>query len=329
MVQLKVWLMLVLLWVIIGSTYIAIKIAIDTIPPFLMSGIRYVMSGILLLSVFILIPHQSNKQQINLNQNTQTNYRIKIKSIFNKKQWKESTIIGGFLILGGQGLLTWGEQYLSSSITALLFSTVPIWVLVLGKIFYGEKFRKFTVLGVILGSIGFVILILPSLAAQFVEIDSSNTQFELVGIVALVVAALSWSIGSLYSSKAVLSVDVLISTGMMLFVGGLFLIVLSIATDELQNFHLPATSWESMASLLYLITVGSAGWAGFFWVLRNTTPSLANTFAYVSPVVAIILGWVILSEAITQQILIATVIIMTGVVLIANKGKSQVSSLSK
>ena len=181
---------------------------------------------------------------------------------------------------------------------------------------------KFTVLGVILGSIGFVILILPSLAAQFIEIDSSSTRFELVGIIALVIAALSWSVGSLYSSKAILPVDVLISTGMMLFVGGLFLIVLSIATDELQNFHLSTISLESMTSLVYLITVGSAGWAGFFWVLRNTSPSLANTFAYVSPVVAVVLGWAILSEDITQQILIATVIIMTGVLLIANKRKS-------
>ena len=107
----------------------------------------------------------------------------------------------------------------------------------------------------------------------------------------------------------------------MLFVGGFFLIALSIAIGELQNFHESEISKESMTSLFYLITVGSAGWAGFFWVLRNTSASLANTFAYVSPVVAVILGWAILDEAITPQIMIATVIIMAGVVLIANKGK--------
>ena len=106
----------------------------------------------------------------------------------------------------------------------------------------------------------------------------------------------------MYSSKADLPLNVLVSTGMMLFVGGFSLIVLSIATGELQNFHESAISMESMTSLFYLITVGSAGWAGFFWVLRNTSASLANTFAYVSPVVAVILGWVILNEAITTQI---------------------------
>jgi drug/metabolite transporter (DMT)-like permease len=225
------------------------------------------------------------------------------------------------LVLGGQGLLAWGEQYLSSSVTALLFSAVPIWVLLLGKIVYRDKLKKFTVLGVITGTVGFVILIFPSLAAQFVEIHSPNMKSEFVGIIALVIATISWSVGSLYSSKADLPTNVLISTGMMLFVGGIFLIVLSIPIGELQNFHVSAISMPSMASLLYLKTVGSAGWAGFFWVLRNTSASLANTFAYVSPVVAVILGWAILSEAITPQIIIATMIIMTGVVLIANKGK--------
>ena len=312
MAKLKVWLVLILLWVIIGSTYIAIKIAIDTIPPFLMSGIRYVSSGTLLILVYILIPSQNNSY------GTHVSHRCKLVSILNQKQWKEATIIGCALILGGQGLLAWGEHYLSSSVTALLFSTVPIWVLLLGKIIYGEKLKKLTVLGVITGTVGFVILIFPSLVAQF---DTSNMKSEFVGIIALVIAAISWSVGSLYSSKADLPTNILISTGMTLFVGGIFLIVLSIAIGELQNFHLSAISMSSMTSLLYLITVGSAGWAGFFWVLRNTSASLANTFAYVSPVVAVVLGWAILSEAITPQIIIATVIIMTGVVLIANKGK--------
>jgi drug/metabolite transporter (DMT)-like permease len=321
MAKLKVWLVLILLWVIIGSTYIAIKTAIDTIPPFLMSGIRYVSSGTLLILVYILIPSQNNSYGTNRDQNAPVSHRYKLVSIVNKRQWKEATIIGCALVLGGQGLLAWGEQYLSSSVTALLFSTVPIWVLLLGKIVYGEKLKKFTILGVITGTIGFVILIFPSLTAQFVEIHTSNMKFEFVGVIALAIAAISWSVGSLYSSKADLPTNVLISTGMMLFVGGIFLIVLSIAIGELQNFHLSAISMPSMISLLYLITVGSAGWAGFFWVLRNTSASLANTFAYVSPVVAVVLGWAILSEAITPQVIIATVIIMTGVVLIANKGK--------
>jgi drug/metabolite transporter (DMT)-like permease len=220
MVKLKVWLVLILLWVIIGSTYITIKIAIDTIPPFLMSGIRYVSSGALLILVYILIPSQNNNYGTNQSQNAQVNHRDKLLSILNNIQWKEATIIGCALVLGGQGLLAWGEQYLSSSVTALLFSTVPIWVLLLGKIVYREKLKKFTVLGVITGTVGFVILIFPSLTAQFVEIYSSSMKLEFVGIFALVIAAISWSVGSLYSSKADLPTNVLLSTGIMLFVGG-------------------------------------------------------------------------------------------------------------
>ena len=223
MATLKVWLVLILLWVIIGSTYITIKIAIDTIPPFFMSGIRYASSGALLILVYILIPSQNNNSGTNRNQNSQVSYQCKLVSILNKRQWKEATIIGCALILGGQGLLAWGEHYLSSSVTALLFSTVPIWVLLLGKIIYGEKLKKFTVLGVITGTVGFVILIFPSLAAQFVETGTSNVKFEFVGIIALAIAAISWSVGSLYSSKADLPTNVLISTGMTLFVGGIFL----------------------------------------------------------------------------------------------------------
>ena len=240
----------------------------------------------------------------------------------NRKQWKDAIIIGICLIVIGQGLLAYGEQYLSSDITALLFSTVPIWIILFGKLYYNLKLNKYTLLGIIAGSIGLVILIYPSFEVMLFGGQTSSTNNEnFLGISILLIAAISWAIGSLYSHKADLPYNILISTGMMLFVGGIFLIVLSIALGELQNFHVSSISMPSMTSLLYLITVGSVGWAGFFWVLRNTSASLANTFAYVSPVVAVILGWAILNEAITPQIIIATVIIMTGVVLIANKGK--------
>ena len=142
MADLKVWLVLILLWVIIGSSYITIKIAIDTIPPFLMSGVRYASSGGLLILLYILLPSKNNDYQVNQNQNTRVSRRIKLDSLLDKKQWKESTIVAAALILGGQGLLSWGEQYLSSSVTALLFSTVPIWVLLLGKLIYKEKLKK-------------------------------------------------------------------------------------------------------------------------------------------------------------------------------------------
>ena len=216
-----------------------------------MSGVRYVSSGALLILIYILIPSRNNNYGTIRNQNASVSQRHKLVLILNKGQWKEATIIGCALILGGQGLLAWGEQYLSSSVTALLFSTIPIWILLLGKIVYREKLKKFTVLGVITGTVGFVILIFPLLAAQFGDIDTSDMKFEFVGIIALVIAAISWSVGSLYSSKADLPTNVLISTGMILFVGGIFLILLSIAIGELQNFQVSAISMSCHSWLHY------------------------------------------------------------------------------
>ena len=312
----KIWLILVFTWIIIASTYLAIKISIDTIPPLLMSGIRYTISGIMLFFIFQIysleIFDKKTKQQKKLN-------LLKIVSC--RKQWKEAIIIGICLIVLGQGLLAYGEQYLSSDITALLFSTVPIWVVLIGKFYYNLKLNKHTLLGIIAGSIGLVILIYPSFEAILFG-DPTNTTNEnnFLGISILLIAAISWGIGSLYSHKADLPNNILISTGMMLFVGGLFLLGIGMII-EFNKLDVSKFSTLSILSLIYLIIIGTTGWLGFFWILRNTTATLANTFAYVSPVIAVFLGWIILDESINLRIIVATIVIIVGVILIVNKNK--------
>ena len=312
----KIWLILVFTWIIIASTYLAIKISIDTIPPLLMSGIRYTISGIMLFFIFQIysleIFDKKTKQQKKLN-------LLKIVSC--RKQWKEAIIIGICLIVLGQGLLAYGEQYLSSDITALLFSTVPIWVVLIGKFYYNLKLNKHTLLGIIAGSIGLVILIYPSFEAMLFG-DPTNTTNEnnFLGISILLIAAISWGIGSLYSHKADLPNNILISTGMMLFVGGLFLLGIGMII-EFNKLDVSKFSTLSILSLIYLIIIGTTGWLGFFWILRNTTATLANTFAYVSPVIAVFLGWIILDESINLRIIVATIVIIVGVILIVNKNK--------
>ena len=311
-----IWLILVFTWIIIASTYLAIKISIDTIPPLLMSGIRYTISGIMLFFIFQIysleIFDKKTKQQKKLN-------LLKIVSC--RKQWKEAIIIGICLIVLGQGLLAYGEQYLSSDITALLFSTVPIWVVLIGKFYYNLKLNKHTLLGIIAGSIGLVILIYPSFEAILFG-DPTNTTNEnnFLGISILLIAAISWGIGSLYSHKADLPNNILISTGMMLFVGGLFLLGIGMII-EFNKLDVSKFSTLSILSLIYLIIIGTTGWLGFFWILRNTTATLANTFAYVSPVIAVFLGWIILDESINLRIIVATIVIIVGVILIVNKNK--------
>lgn len=324
----KIWLILVFTWIIIASTYLAIKISIDTIPPLLMSGIRYTISGLMLFFIFKIysleIFDRKRKQTEQIE--TSTNQRKKkpdlLQIISFRKQWKDAIIIGICLIVLGQGLLAYGEQYLSSDITALLFSTVPIWVVLIDKFYYNLKINKHTLLGIIAGSIGLVILIYPSFEAMLFgdQTYTTNNENNFLGISILLIAAISWGIGSLYSHKADLPSNILISTGMMLFVGGLFLLGIGMII-EFDKLDVSKFSTSSLLSLIYLIIIGTTGWLGFFWILRNTTATLANTFAYVSPVIAVFLGWIILDENINLRIIIATIVIIIGVILIVNKNK--------
>jgi drug/metabolite transporter (DMT)-like permease len=226
------------------------------------------------------------------------------------------------LIVVGQGLLAYGEQYLSSDITALLFSTVPIWVILIGNLYYNLKLNKYTLLGIIAGSIGLVILIYPSFESMLFggQSNSTNNENNFLGISILLIAAISWAIGSLYSHKADLPSNILILTGMMLFVGGVFLLGIGMII-EFNTLDISKFSTSSILSLIYLIIAGTTGWIGFFWTLRNTTATLANTFAYVSPVIAVLLGWIILDEYINTRIIVATIVIIVGVILIVKKNK--------
>jgi drug/metabolite transporter (DMT)-like permease len=337
----RIWLILISTWIIIASTYLAIKISIDTIPPLLMSGIRYTISGLMLFFIFKIYSlgifdnkkrkHKTEKIQTSIKKQQQQqqkkNKNPNLLQIISprRKQWKDAIIIGISLIVAGQGLLAYGEQYLSSDITALLFSTVPIWVLLIGKFYYNLKLNKYTLLGIIAGSIGLLILIYPSFedmlfGGQTNSSTNTNNKNNFLGISILLIAAISWAIGSLYSHKADLPNNILISTGMMLFVGGLFLLGIGM-TIEFNTLDVSRVSTSSIFSLLYLIIVGTMGWLGFFWILRNTTATLANTFAYVSPIIAVFLGWIILHENINIRIIVATIVIIVGVILIVNKNK--------
>ena len=292
-----------------------------------MSGIRYTISGLTLFFIFKIysleIFDKKGKQTENIE--TSTNQRKKkpnlLQIISSRKQWKDAIIIGICLIVLGQGLLAYGEQYLSSDITALLFSTVPIWIVLIGKFYYNLKLNKHILLGIIAGSIGLVILIYPSFEAMLLgDQPNSANENNFLGISILLIAAISWGMGSLYSQKADLPNNILISTGMMLFVGGLFLLGIGMVI-EFNKLDISKFSTSSLLSLIYLIIIGTTGWLGFFWVLRNTTATLANTFAYVSPVIAVFLGWMILDENINLRIIVATIVIIVGVILIVNKNK--------
>ena len=224
-----------------------------------------------------------------------------------KTQWKDATILGALLMAGGQGLLTWGAQYLPSGITGLLNSTVPLWVAILSLLIFRKHLTKLTVLGLCAGFGGLMLLVAPSL---------STGELSPIGTAALIISSVLWALGSLYSTKSKLPVSILASSGMIMITGGLMLTAISFTLGEYRGVELSDISGQSLIALVYLIIIITVvGFTDFYWLLRVTTPSLANTFAYVSPVIAVILGWALLHESITTLTIVAMIVILVGVAL--------------
>lgn len=288
--QAKIWLALILLWIIFGTIYLAFKIAIETIPPLLTAAIRCLVAGFILLLIYYL---KSDR---------------KSESILDKEKWKHAIVIGAAVMFAAQGLWVWAEQFLSSGMTALLNSTIPLWVAVIGNMAYKQHIKPFMMAGIIIGFGGLILLVAPSLRVG---------TFESVGTVAVLCSSIFFAMGTLYSHKANLPKSVSGSTGMIMLTGGILLLITSISIGEFESFNLSQISAYSMIALLYLIIVCSIIlYTDFFWLIRISSASLANTFAYVSPVIAVSLGWALLDEQITLTMMIAMSIILGGVALI-------------
>ena len=218
--------------------------------------------------------------------------------------------------MGGQGVLTWGAQYLSSGITGLLNSTVPLWVAIVAYLIYRKHLSKSTMVGLGAGFGGLMLLVAPSIGAG---------TLSPVGTVALIISSVSWALGSLYSSRAQLPVSILASSAMVMITGGLMLTGISLLLGEYHSFELSQISAQSLSALIYLTAIITiVGFTDFYWLIRVTTPSLANTFAYVSPVIAVILGWALLHEEITILTIAAMCIILAGVaMMVTTPGKGK------
>jgi drug/metabolite transporter (DMT)-like permease len=329
--QTKIWLILISLWIINGSSFLAIKVAIDTIPPLLSAGLRFSIAGAILFTIYFLQvnrPRLWEQHDVELSQKIhdvgqQVRSSVKVpRERITLHQWKDSLILGVTLFLGGQGLLTWGAQYLSSGMTGLLNSTIPLWVAIIGYVIYrwfkrntlGKKMSRATVLGLVAGFGGLMLLVGPSIGSG--DLDP-------IGTAALIISSISWAIGSIYSTKARLPVSILASAGSIMITGGLMLTSVSFLFGEYRDLDLMQISIQSIVAQIYLIGIITiVGFTDFYWLLRVTSASLANTFAYVSPVIAVLLGVVVLHENLTLITIIAMVIILSGVALMVTKKKA-------
>lgn len=287
-----IWVGLLILYVVWGSTYLGIAIAVDTIPPFLMAGSRFLIAGLVLLAWSVAREGRA--------------FRLP-----GLREWRDSTIVGALLLGGGMGMVAFGEQTVPSGITALFIALMPVWVAVLGRVFLGERLPRLAVVGIVLGFVGVAILIGPSAFG-------GAGALEPLGLAAILISPIAWSSGSLFAShRARLPGRPLVATGAQMTTGALILIVMSVASGELKGFHVEAISRDSLLAMGYLTVIGSLlAFTAYGWLLRVAPLPLIATYAYVNPIVAVILGALVLREPIELRTLVAGAVIIVSVAII-------------
>jgi len=276
-------------YVIWGSTYLAIRFGVETIPPFIMAGTRFAVAGILLYAWARLRGAPSPAP----------------------REWLSAAVIGVLLLFIANGGVTWAEQRVPSGIAALLAAMVPLWIVILDwTVHGGARPRAGVVAGLAAGLFGVVLLVGPS---QFF----GSGHLDMAGISVLLVASVSWAVGSLYSRKAVLPDSPLLATSMEMLAGSAALYALALLTGEFGAFHPGNVTLRSWLAVGYLASLGSiVGFSAYVWLLRVAHASRVATYAYVNPVIALILGWLLAGEALDAHMVVAAAVIILAVVLI-------------
>ena len=288
-----VWVALVAVYVIWGSTYLAIRVAVRTIPPFFMGSIRFLIAGGVLYAVSIRLGEREGDRPT-------------------WRQWRAAAIVGGLLLLGGNGGVAWAEQRVASGIVALVIAMVPIWMALIDRFLFGQRLSKWAVIGLALGFAGLVLLVG----------GPGKGRADLVGIAVVVGASLAWAIGSMYARRAPLPRRPLVGTGMEMLAGGVIMGVAGIAAGEIGAFHPSAVTSDSLWATAYLIVFGSwVGFVAYVWLLRAAPTPLVGTYAYVNPLIAVFLGWAFLDEALRARTIVAAAVIVAGVALMISARK--------
>ncbi|HTZ97030.1 MAG TPA: EamA family transporter [Terriglobales bacterium] len=278
------------IYLIWGSTYLGIRYAVETIPPLFMMGIRHSVAGILVY----LWARRSGAPAANA------------------RQWKFAVVAGGLLFLGGHGLLAWAEQRIPSGLAALMCATLPLWTVLLARVDGTERRLGYKAwAGVLLGFAGVAVLIGPgSLAGHL----------DLLAAAGAMASALVWVIGTAYTRRVAMPSSKLLSAAMQMICGGVLLLIVGALSGETRHFQFANLTVRSVLALGYLIVFGSIiAFSVYTWLVSVSSPSMLSTYAYVNPVIAVFLGWALAGEALGARTILATGIIIAGVVLVTRR----------
>jgi drug/metabolite transporter (DMT)-like permease len=273
------------IYVVWGTTYLAIRYAVETIPPLVTAGLRHTTAGLILLAIA-----------------WSRGFRPR------REHWIAGAALGALFFLVGHGSLHWAEQYVSSGLAALLVASEPLWILLLGAVMGQQRINWKNGLGLLMGLAGVGIL-----TAREFTTRSSLT----IGVIAVLVGAASWAVGVCVSPKLRLPRDPVGRTAVPLVCGAVMLLLAAGVSGEFSAFHGAEVSLRSWLGLAYLITFGSVvAFTAYTWLLQHCSPTIVATHTFVNPLVAVLVGWLWASEAISVRIIVATVVILGAIVLI-------------
>ena len=280
-------------YVVWGSTYLGIKVALEGFPPMLLGATRFLVAGALLYAWTSRSAQAARPTP---------------------KQWGAAATAGTLMLVGGNGAVTWAEQRIDSGVAALLVASVPLWMALLARVWQGERLRRMAVVGLLLGFVGVGVLVRPS-----------GESVTLLPSLVVLAGALAWAAGSIYMRRAPMPAHALRGTSMQMLAGGFVFGLISIGMGEPGSFEPAQVTWRAAGALVYLVVFGSLiAFSAYTWLLRNAKPSVVSTYAYVNPFVAVLLGAVLLAEPVTSGMTLAAVLIIAGVALIVTPPRSRV-----
>jgi drug/metabolite transporter (DMT)-like permease len=281
------------LYVIWGSTYLAIRYLIETLPAFLAAGFRFLLAGAVLYAY--ARTHGAGRPTLH--------------------HWRSAVLVGGLLLLGGNGAVVWASRRVPSGLVSLLISMTPLWMVAIDWARPGgARPRGPVLLGLLLGLAGLVVLIGP-------ESLAGGERLDLPGAAVLVFGTVCWASGSIYARHAPLPHSSFLATAMEMSCGGALLVLLSVASGEPAGFDLTRVSLRSVLAFLYLTVFGSlVAFTAYIWLLSVCSTARVSTYAYVNPLIALFLGWALAGESLSRRTLAAAAVIITAVALIVAAG---------